>query len=900
MVEKGRKLALGCCLLLMVGPLIGSCYAQEPTANGAGSPAVEPSGMQSRTASRAELTQTKRRVQGLGQDNRLANGNSAKASAIAQARVMSSAADPQRQESRSDGASDNADDRPSKDTRFDVNDRENALGIQFIRNLASDQRAIWTSPFHLHWDDATWLLPLGEVTAGFLATDRATARAISNDSTKINRYRTFSNYGVGSLIAAGGGMYVWGKITHDDHKRETGVLAAEAVTDSLAVNSALKYTFQRERPYQDNGAGLFFHGGSSFPSDHAVAAWSAASVIAHEYSSPFVGLLAYGMATAVSASRVTGKEHFPSDVVIGSAIGWLIGREVYRRHHDPDLGGGGWENLSGNDDGENHRDPQKMGSPFVPLDSWVYPALDRLAALGYINTSFEGMKPWTRIECAHLIEEAAARITEDPSEKGDAADLESHLEQEFSYEFGLFEGQRNITANLESIYARTVSISGPALTDSYHFGQTVSYDFGRPFERGTNGQLGGSFSAAAGPVTFFVRAEYQHAPSAPAPPAAVISTIAERDGVPAPPDVAVGAIDRPELLDAYLAVNLDNWEISLGRQSLDWGPGPGGSLLWSANIQPVNMVRIVNPEPLELPSFLHFLGSVRLDQFFGRLEGHYYDRRPFIIGQKISFKPLPSLEIGYARTLEIGGDGPGVDPLTATNLLHGLFGQVRSSLGSVPGHSQSYMDWTFYVPKTRNYLVFYGDVYAADDPIPWQNPPKNPFRPGIYITRFPKIAKLDFHIEAADTESPGFNNPTFNSLEGGPTNHGDLNYWNEGYRDGSTYNGFLIGNTVGRMGRTIQTWTNYWLSPRDTLQFSYKHSTVSSDFIPGGGAWQDYTWSNNLYMKSGFYLRSQLQYERISHYPIRFNGPQRNFTAIVEFGFSPRDREPRTQPSSQP
>ncbi|MEI4884441.1 capsule assembly Wzi family protein, partial [Klebsiella pneumoniae] len=76
---------------------------------------------------------------------------------------------------------------------------------------------------------------------------------------------------------------------------------------------------------------------------------------------------------------------------------------------------------------------------------------------------------------------------------------------------------------------------------------------------------------------------------------------------------------------------------------------------------------------------------------------------------------------------------------------------------------------------------------------------------------------------------------------------------------GSTYNGFLLGNTVGRMGRAIQTWTNYWLSPRDMLQFSYKHSTVSSNFIPGGGAWQDYSWSNNLYMKSGFYLRTQLQ-----------------------------------------
>src|SRR4029077_9578662 len=94
--------------------------------------------------------------------------------------------------------------------------------------------------------------------------------------------------------------------------------------------------------------------------------------------------------------------------------------------------------------------------------------------------------------------------------------LESRLVREFAYEANLLDGGRNFTANLESVYVRAVSISGPPLTDGYHFGQTVAYDFGRPFERGTNGQAGGSFTVAAGPVALYVRAEYQHAPSAPA------------------------------------------------------------------------------------------------------------------------------------------------------------------------------------------------------------------------------------------------------------------------------------------------------------------------------------------------------------------------------------------------
>jgi hypothetical protein len=62
---------------------------------------------------------------------------------------------------------------------------------------------------------------------------------------------------------------------------------------------------------------------------------------------------------------------------------------------------------------------------------------------------------------------------------------------------------------------------------------------------------------------------------------------------------------------------------------------------------------------------------------------------------------------------------------------------------------------------------------------------------------------------------------------------------------------------------------------------------VDRAFIPGGGRWQDYGLKNELYLKSGFYMKSQLQYEHISHYPILFNGVQRNFTAALEMGFSP-------------
>ena len=767
----------------------------------------------------------------------------------------------------------------------------NSLGKEFLKHLVADQKTIWTSPAHLRWADGAWLFPLAAVTGGFLASDRSVPPALTSDQNKLNRYVSISNYGLYSMVGAGGGLYIWGKLTHDDHQRETGILAGEAAVDGLAVATALKYAFLRERPYVDHGLGKFYQGGDSFPSDHSAIAWSIASVIAHEYPGTLTQVGVYGLATLVSATRVMGQQHFPSDVVVGAAVGWLIGREVYRAHHDPDLGGDVLSSLSGYDKGHEDRDRQHMGSPSVALDSWIYPAFERLAALGYITTQMMGLKPWTRMECARLAEEASETLQQQPGlTSEEAARTQAQLEQEFGYEIALLSGGHNLTANLESVYARTVSISGPALTDSYHFGQTVSYDFGRPFERGTNGQAGGSFSAAAVPLTLYVRAEYQHAPSAPALSSTALSAIATADLEPpsAVPSGPIMPINRIQLMDAYVGVNMGNLQLTLGQQSLSWTPAPDGSMIWSNNAQPVNMARLANSEPFRLPSFLRFLGPVRIENFFGRLQGHPYVPRPFIYGQKISMKPVSFLELGFSRTSEIGGQGVvNTNQLTSRYLLDQFFG--RQVNGSVPGHTSTELDWTFYVPKVGNYIVLYGDSYATDDQLPLKNPPKNPWRPGIYITRFPKLPKLDLHVDSVSTEQPGISFDSF--YTGGPANKGQFTYWNQNYHDGYTNASFLLGNSVGRDGRAFQGWLTYWLSPSNSVQAYFKNSSVAGEFIPGGGAWQDYAVRAEMHLRSRIYIKTQLQYEHILRYPVLFNGSQKNITAILEVGFAPKERE---------
>ena len=65
---------------------------------------------------------------------------------------------------------------------------------------------------------------------------------------------------------------------------------------------------------------------------------------------------------------------------------------------------------AGHESRESDRTPEKMASSYVPLDSWIYPAFERLVALGYVQTAYPGLRPWTRLECARLLEEAGEQI----------------------------------------------------------------------------------------------------------------------------------------------------------------------------------------------------------------------------------------------------------------------------------------------------------------------------------------------------------------------------------------------------------------------------------------------------------------------------------------------------------
>jgi len=210
-----------------------------------------------------------------------------------------------------------------------------SLEREFFKNVLRDQKAIWTSPFHLHREDAKWMAPFGIGSMALITTDRITGDEIAESDRQVKASRIISYggsvYGAGAVVAT---FYLVGRTKNNARAKETGILSAEASIDGFIVSNALKGVSQRGRPLSGRDRSEFFDGGSSFPSGHSIQAWSVATIIANEYHDHrAVQVAAYAAATAVGLSRFTGHQHYLSDVLVGSALGYGIGQYVYHAHH---------------------------------------------------------------------------------------------------------------------------------------------------------------------------------------------------------------------------------------------------------------------------------------------------------------------------------------------------------------------------------------------------------------------------------------------------------------------------------------------------------------------------------------------------------------------------------------
>jgi hypothetical protein len=506
--------------------------------------------------------------------------------------------------------------------------------------------------------------------------------------------------------------------------------------------------------------------------------------------------------------------------------------------------------------------PAALGSPYIPVDSWVYPAILRLYSLGFVDNVFLGMRPWTRASVGHMMEEAGARIED--ADAGAATDEAQGIYDALMHELRSdAEGPclpRQSNTHIESVYSVARAISGTPLRDSYHLGSTIINDYGRPYNNGFNNYTGASGYATAGRFVFYVRGEFEAVPSATGYSHSLANTLSVVDattflnpatGLPynqaTIPMGPIAATTNGRVMEAFVSAHVLNHEISFGKQD-DWlGPGLGGGMAYSNNAENIYSFRINRVEPLHIPLLSWVTGPFRYDFLIGGLHGHTYMPNPVNPGglnpnlpnvinpgdpwvhvEKVSFRPTENLEFGFERTVIWGGQGHA--PITIRTFLKS-FVSLSSPSGTTkdgrddPGARFGAFDFSYRLPFVRKWLTLYADSEVHDDVSPTDAPRRAAYRPGLYLSHVPGVPRLDLRVEAASTDP---SNSTVAARQ-----HGQFMYWEGIQKQGYTNQGQLFGDWIGREDKGGQAWITWHLSGNEWLQLGLRNQKATKDFIPG-------------------------------------------------------------------
>ena len=557
-------------------------------------------------------------------------------------------------------------------------------------------------------------------------------------------------------------------------------------------------------------------------------------------------------------------------------------------------------------------EPATLGSPFVPVDSWIYPAVFRLYGLGFVDHVFLGLRPWTRSSINRMLEDVAAHIED--ADAGPETDQAQEIYDALAHEL------RNDMAGpclrykghtrIESIYTVARALSGTPLRDSYHLGSSIINDYGRPFANGFNNYTGASAYATAGRFTLYVRGEFRGAPSATGYSAALAQTLAQDDGtfygnpgVYPPqetiPQGPIASTTNARFLEAYVSAHVLNHEISIGKQDEWMGSALGGGFAYSNNAENIYAFHINRVEPLHIPGLSYITGPFRYEFLVGGLHGHTfipnpgYPRpgqpnvinpgNPWVHVEKISFRPTENLEFGFERTAIWGGKGHG--PITIHSFLKSFFSFASPTNGDKlgrndPGARFGAFDFSYRLPFVRKYLTIYADGEVHDDVSPIDAPRRASWRPGLYLSHVPGAPRLDLRVEAVETDPPV------------STSYGGHFMYFEGIqRQGYTNAGQIFGDWIGREDKGGQAWITYHISGNEWLQVSARNQKAAKDFIASsstqyGTTLNDVTFQAVKRIGKDFEVNGSFTYERYKA-PIYLPGEQTVTSTNIQLTWFP-------------
>ncbi len=405
-------------------------------------------------------------------------------------------------------------------------------------------------------------------------------------------------------------------------------------------------------------------------------------------------------------------------------------------------------------------------SASVPLDSWIYPALDKLTGLGLIESSLQGSRPYTRLEAARQTREARdkAAVVRPPAV---AYELLSRLERELrdaiaeaggAPPLGYIQPLREV--RLDGVYQQSApSTSSPQTGTNAVQHALTSNNFGIDYGEGYNAQM-----IAEAEARFRGRLLVNWRP---------LFLLDEDDS-----DFTT--------LHGTATLGIGRFSLVAGRDSLWWGPGHNGALIVSNNAKPFDMVRVTNPSPMLLPWLFRHLGPFRLDMFLTELEADRHIPEPYLFGMRVNVKPRPWLELGASRVMMYGGQGqPGVGLGKFLELFVGKGTNVYRSQGQENVVNQiAAFDARVKIPWLWG-AELYGELGGEDEAGAWIA--KKALLTGLYLPRIEPSGRLGLRLEYTDLNWGG---------------NGPVWYRHSTYRSGYTYERHIIGHHMGGDARS--------------------------------------------------------------------------------------------------
>jgi hypothetical protein len=204
--------------------------------------------------------------------------------------------------------------------------------------------------------------------------------------------------------------------------------------------------------------------------------------------------------------------------------------------------------------------------------------------------------------------------------------------------------------------------------------------------------------------------------------------------------------------------------------------------------------------------------------------------------------------------------------------LQSTFG--RHVNGDVLGDGRTAADFSYRIPKLRDWLTFYGEAFSEDEVSPILFMRKSAFQGGLYFAKLPKIPKLDLRLEGGTTIP-------YNGYFCAAC------FYNNGqYVNGYVNDGQLIGTWIGRAAQGELLRTNYWLSARKKIGIEVRHRKIDTAYLPQGGTQNDFALNADIFARHGFRFTGNLQYERWQ-IPMLASNRQSDVAASFEFAFWP-------------